>query len=316
MTSTQDCESTNSKFRCAVVFACDINYLPYTIFAIERMREVEPDATYDICIASTTLDGTEFPFEKKNIRFLKLDTKRIEKLRLHNHVTQDSYTRILLPELLQPDYDRILYLDSDTYLNEPGLQYLLDIDMQDHVIAAAPDQLQWRQSFTKKLAPYLSGLGVQKSDYFNAGVMLVDTYKFKKRGLEKTILDYSRKNPDKVLIADQSATNAAMKGEWLHLPLRWNWQIDNFEPFNYMRPNIKIVHFNNTKPWNSKIPPWQIPYAKLLFAFMNERFPEYNFKMPEALPAHNKIGKKLEILWRRQRYVRRLNKIEKLALSI
>ena len=48
------------------------------------------------------------------------------------------YARLLLDELLPPEIDRVLYLDSDLYVRAP-VERLLEMDLEGKSLAAAPE---------------------------------------------------------------------------------------------------------------------------------------------------------------------------------
>jgi lipopolysaccharide biosynthesis glycosyltransferase len=87
-------------------------------------------------------------------------------LSLGIHFTAESYYRLLLPELL-PGLNKIIYLDGDTII-EKDISSLWDLDLEDKLVGAVPDQQDI-------IALNKSMLAMQENDlYFNAGVMVLN----------------------------------------------------------------------------------------------------------------------------------------------
>jgi lipopolysaccharide biosynthesis glycosyltransferase len=89
------------------------------------------------------------------------------------------------------------------------------------------------------------------SNYFNAGVLLIDLCRWRIERIAEITLDYLHRYPHSPF-SDQDAINAACDGRWQALDPRWNYQghrtvrISNLTGTE--RPGI--VHFiTSAKPW-------------------------------------------------------------------
>ncbi|MCM8809506.1 MAG: 50S ribosomal protein L11 methyltransferase [Candidatus Omnitrophica bacterium] len=158
------------------------------------------------------------------------------------------YYRIMLPEYLPQKIDKILYLDSDIIVRK-SLTSLWNINIEKYALAAVQDLGDVGNYFLRLNIP-------QNKKYFNSGVLLINLTKWRKENLHIKVLDWIKKNTDKLLYPDQDALNATLFNDWLELPLSYNV----YEPL-FLNPNYKIryaeivedpyiVHFTGKiKPW-------------------------------------------------------------------
>lgn len=190
--------------------------------------------------------------------FYTSDSVRFGNLPDNTHITRSTYSRLLLPELLPAQLDKVLYLDVD--IITPGsLEPLWEMELDGDVPAAmAVDRL----SFDKVL---LSASVVPESRYYyNAGVMLInlDCWRREKLGEQcvRAIEEFRYK------WMDQDAVNVIFGERVSALHLRYNMQnslrtrpmgeheAKEFEP--QVREAIEspvIIHYSESfKPWHQE----------------------------------------------------------------
>ena len=137
-----------------------------------------------------------------------------------------SLYRILLPEVF-PNLKRILYLDTDLLIrNDVAILHNTQFKRNDWLIAA-------RKNSTKKLVD-ITCKYMQRCDYYNSGVLLMNLDEWRKRDIQRKVLDEVSTNKYKT--PDQSAINIVCEGYIETIPHSWN---DYYIP--YTNPNI--VHF-------------------------------------------------------------------------
>lgn len=132
-----------------------------------------------------------------------------------------AWSRIFLPSLISPEWERVLYCDIDVlFCDDLGALYATDL--QGKSMAGTLDELPLQDGV---LHPRLAVLGVpnEATGYFNSGVLLMDARAFRERHLLDRLLDYIPRYEGAFSFPDQDALNGALWDELLPLHHRWNW---------------------------------------------------------------------------------------------
>ena len=129
--------------------------------------------------------------------------------------TSPTYYRISLAEIIPRRVPYALYLDSDTIVEEDVFELLQHANQKQFAVWAVED-------ISASRAHQL--LGIKKSKYFNAGVMLINLDYWRKNNVGEQIRDYKLQNPEKILGNDGGAINAILCDSWGRLPPKWNQQ--------------------------------------------------------------------------------------------
>lgn len=163
---------------------------------------------------------------------------KISQLKVSAHVSNATYYRLIMAEILPKHIDKILYLDSDVVVISP-LEELYNIDLENYFIAAS--------GFSGTLV---------KSKGFNSGVMVVNLEKWRNEQISTKVIDFATQNRDKLPYHDQSALNRVIKQNYLIIDRKWNFQVD-LSPRKIQKPddnialkNARIIHYiGSSKPW-------------------------------------------------------------------
>jgi lipopolysaccharide biosynthesis glycosyltransferase len=171
------------------------------------------------------------------------------------------YLRLLIPYWFD-NYKKIIYLDSDL-ITLTDIAELYDIDILDFCLGAVIDQYNeshLRQRYytylSQKASPVFMLL-TNWSRYFNAGVLLFNTQKFKDKihfqDLFRFTIYYSNRYINHW--NDQDVLNLLIKNDYYLLPSEWNYQLLKIFKNRSYQPsesNTKIIHFiGDIKPWES-----------------------------------------------------------------
>ena len=164
--------------------------------------------------------------------------EKINKLKIYDHVSNATYYRLIMAEILPKHIDKILYLDSDVVVISP-LEELYNIDLENYFIAAS--------GFSGTLV---------KSKGFNSGVMVVNLEKWRNEQISTKVIDFATQNRNKLPYHDQSALNRVIKQNYLIIDRKWNFQVD-LSPRKIQKPddnialkNARIIHYiGSSKPW-------------------------------------------------------------------
>ncbi|QIR37807.1 glycosyltransferase family 8 protein [Tolypothrix sp. PCC 7910] len=196
-----------------------------------------------------------------HIKWLQPSDILLEKMKLSGHISLAAYYRILIPELLSSEFQKVIYLDCDLVLNQ-NLEQLWQNDIEDKYLLAVQEIK----------TPYVSAallnydkLGIPPDwKYFNSGVLLINLEKWRKDNISTKIIQYVEQNKEYIRFHDQDGLNAVLAGQWGELDPRWNqtpfiyeyssWENSPFNEstFNNVLNNPWIIHFASSfKPWNA-----------------------------------------------------------------
>lgn|SRR5690606_30730473 len=151
------------------------------------------------------------------------------------------YFRIFAPHLIDTDVKKLIYLDVDT-LVRTDISNLWNINLDPYVIGAVQDI---GKTVTSRWGgiPNYQELGLTSdTKYFNSGVLLIDTEKWRRQQISNLIIEALIKHHEHVVLPDQYGLNVVFANNWLELPPEWNWSAaaDHENPY--------LIHFLHIKP--------------------------------------------------------------------
>ncbi|KQQ43702.1 glycosyltransferase family 8 protein [Nocardioides sp. Leaf307] len=178
-----------------------------------------------------------------------------------NHVPVAALARLSIEPEIPAQYRRLIYLDGDLQIRGP-IRPLVERVVPEGKVAAGRGSSWLDPSGQHGLEPagYLETLGVAKADYFNSGVMAFgrDTW----ADMAPRALDLFFRNSSAYIRHDQSALNAAFRGQVEHFHPAYNFH--TFYATAYAQTFVKprIIHFTGrAKPWHTWAPPWGARFA-------------------------------------------------------
>ncbi len=233
----------------ALILACDESYLPFTLHLAWQVACRCPTRQFDILIASERplhLPDWAIALRIGNLALghpAWIDDMPMQRL------GRASYLRLEVPGRLAGIYRRLLYLDSDIYLESGDLDRLMRIPMGPHAIAAVRD-INWIVDPAYHAQEFLAqGLGALP--YFNAGMLVIDTAAFVRDDLLARGCRLALGNPAIMRVQDQSLLNAVVAGRFAELSPVWNWMNNIGMPFATLNLPIRFRHFvGQHKPWH------------------------------------------------------------------
>jgi len=168
------------------------------------------------------------------------------------HVSRATSARLLLQDYVPGDTSLVLWLDCDLLVLD-DITTLFEPPTAGHILRAVRDPLvqtmgsrfgvrQWREV----------GLGPDTA-YFNAGVMLIDMFRWRAADVAGRAKHYLRHYRRQVFFHEQEALNAVVGNRWERLGDRWNYSAN---PMHAKAQDLvggapAIIHFTGrTKPWN------------------------------------------------------------------
>jgi lipopolysaccharide biosynthesis glycosyltransferase len=213
----------------------------FQIFVCSERRDRE---------AEEKLSATVSRFGNASIAFLEFNLSKHGHLRVDRYLSIAAYMRLFVAEFLDPQVEKILYLDSDLVVSG-DIGELWQTDLHGAFLAAVPE-------------PYLvtSHWGFGPADtYFNSGVLLIDVAQWRSENLLPAFLKFAEEHAADLNCHDQDVLNHVCRGKVEFLDYRWNFQsrfaffpaeLFGMSPktFREVRRMPKIVHFTTKyKPW-------------------------------------------------------------------
>ncbi len=270
----------------AVVFACDGNYARFAYFAAAQIARLNPNRAFDICLCAPGEDlAPAAGLDDLGLRLCRVDTGGIlSGLSLDARRTEATYLRLALPAAFTGTYRRLLYLDSDVFVQGGDFAALLDVDLGEHAVAAVRDNDQWRTPGRRPREFRL--LGMPSAPYCNCGVLLIDVEAFVAQRVLERCLDTGKAHPEALILNDQSLLNITLNGDWAEISPRWNWQYTWASRLFEAMEDANVVHFiGRRKPWNQDVGEFPLRFRRAYRAFMAAHFPETPVG-PDGTPPH------------------------------
>lgn len=238
-----------------IFFAVDDGYCPFLAVAIQSLIDnSSAENTYLIKILHTDISDenkkkiAKYERENVDIEFVDLNyyiQKVKDKLYTRDYYSKTTYFRLFLPNLY-PQYDKVLYLDSDIVILD-DIAKLYNTDMGDNLVAAAPDDvIQFNEVFQVYVEKVVGVADYRR--YFNAGILLMNLDEMRKFKFQEKFLH----SLDRITFAvaqDQDYLNRLCKGRVKLIDRIWN-RMPIADP-KIKTENVKLVHYNLAfKPWH------------------------------------------------------------------
>lgn len=181
----------------------------------------------------------------------KYDTSKLV-IRPGDRISLDTYSRFFIPELLDKDIKKCLYLDSDIICTGK-IKNLFDTDLTNYALGMVYD-VNYSDIRNFNRLEY-----DKKYGYFNAGVGLFNLDYWRKKQLTTKLFDFVKDYPERCWCHDQDAINYICHSKILALPVSYNIQ----KHFWW------IFYWKNQKNYTKNIPAWDF-IAKDKFAEIEE----------------------------------------------
>ena len=238
-----------------IFFAVDDGYSPFLAVAIQSLIDnASAEYTYLIKILNTDISEEnkrkigKYERENVDIEFVDLNyyiQKVKDKLYTRDYYSKTTYFRLFLPNLY-PQYDKVLYLDSDIVILD-DIAKLYNTDMGDNLVAAAPDDVIQTMPVFQDYVEKVVGVADFRR-YFNAGILLMNLHELRRFKFQEKFVYLL----DKIKFAvaqDQDYLNRLCKGRVKLLDRTWD-RMPIPDP-KIKTEDVKLVHYNLAfKPWH------------------------------------------------------------------
>jgi lipopolysaccharide biosynthesis glycosyltransferase len=259
-----------------IVLAADRFYaLPLAVTLASIAANKKPGSIFKIHILDGGLDATDkqklesFCSDEITVDFLEVDNEKFAAFPVKRYLKMTTYYRLIAAEML--NYAKIIYLDCDIIVN-CNLADLYKIDLRDQVIAAVRErsEVYIKKYFFRPI-----------SRYFNAGVLLIDTVKWREQNILKRAGDFIKDNIAKIKYDDQDVLNHLLENGWREIDGTFNFQL-NMHQAGDNGKSINILHFvGRRKPWHylyrNQYKQYFLRYLRLS-PYADYRYPDKNLK--------------------------------------
>ena len=237
-----------------IFFACDEGFVKYTMVSMKSIMEnADRSRKYHIYILhmgiteATQAKVLAMADEEFAIDFVDVtdEMKSIaDKLPIRDYYSNTTYFRLFIPDMF-PQYRKALYIDSDTIV-VGNIAELYDHKLGKLYAGVCPDRVVAQ---TDILGDYVEKvLGVKRTRYFNAGVMLMNCSQFRENHLLDEFLEMLHVYLF-VVAQDQDYLNLICKNQVLYMEPKWNAQV--FGELACPEEEVGLFHFNMAaKPWH------------------------------------------------------------------
>ena len=239
-----------------IFYACDDNFVKYTIVSISSLiKNADKDRNYVIYILNTAISDEmkeeTLKLEETNFKIKFVDVKeQLKKIQtdlpLRDYYSKTTYFRLFIAEMF-PEYDKAIYLDSDTVI-VGDVSKLYDHELNNNYVGACNEQAMVQ---TEVYGNYVEKvLGISRFEYFNAGILLINCKLFREEKVLEKFINLLGVYTF-VVTQDQDYLNVICHNRVLWLDNGWNVEVYGNLPVE--ESDIKIIHYIMvSKPWHYK----------------------------------------------------------------
>lgn len=211
-----------------VVYATDENYVKLTAISLYSLLTHNPHT--DVIILANDISAESHASmhgiaDKFTAKLKVIDTSTrlndIKSAGANGYVSFSAYSRLFIPELLDSDVERAIYIDGDTLITG-ALYPLQEMDLNGKPFAIGYDCLCNKY---KKL------IGIDAhAPYYNSGVLLIDLKEWQRRRCTKRIFEYMKNVRHDLMFGDQDYFSLVLADDAAILPPQYNF-LTHFQMF-------------------------------------------------------------------------------------
>ena len=205
-----------------IVFTCDDSYFKYTSVVIASLlTNQNKDCRYEINIISEYISQENqklaeqqiSKFPNFSLKFITLENFDADKFYLNSYMSVSTYYRFYIPQLF-PQYERILYLDSDLIV-DADISELASIDFEERLAICSPspfviDKIKEEKDKVFNETYFRNYLQIPDPlKYFNAGVMLYNVKKMNEINITEKLFG-ALETIKEPLLQDQDILNSVL----------------------------------------------------------------------------------------------------------
>ena len=236
-----------------VVFSTDHHFVMPTGIAVQSLLECSNDVDVEIFIlqSDSVTDDDRRILQKicdsfaARLTFLSMGNQFVDGYEIRG-ITNACYYRLLIPWLI-PQYGKVIYCDGDVVFCD-SVKKLYEIELGDYFCAAICPNNHDKHLYKD----HARTLGLRPDEYFQSGVLLINSEAQRKAGLRDLYLEETKK---KYIFQDQDIINIVCRNRILELPIRFNITQGLYRTVIHHETPV-IIHYSGLKPWNMYVYGW------------------------------------------------------------
>lgn len=241
-----------------IFYSISDDFTKYAAVSLNSLvKHTSPDTDYTVYFLSQDLseqhkkDLSDLGNENVHVKFFHIDDELVKPIqnRKENFLRADFFTmsifyRLFIPELFT-QYDKAIYIDSDTIVND-DIAKLYNVELGDNLFGACTDS---SIQFVPKMIKYIKDvLALNPKKYINSGMLVMNAKAFRDKHFIDRFMELLEKYHFDCIAPDQDYLNEMGEGSILHLDPRWDaMPNENTEPIK----DPSLIHYNLFfKPWH------------------------------------------------------------------
>ena len=237
-----------------IFYACDDNFVKYTVVSLtSMMANASRDYEYRVYVLNTNISermqDVLHGMEDENFSAQFVDVTEYlqsisDKLPIRDYYSKTTYFRLFIAEMF-PEYDKAIYIDSDTVVEGDISQFYME-DIGDSYVGGIQDQAFSQDELFGQYAEKVLGIG---HDYcFNAGIILINCAQFRKQQVLNQFVELLHMY-NFVVTQDEDYLNIICQNKVHWMPFAWNAQL--FGQLKCKEEEVRIFHYiMASKPWH------------------------------------------------------------------
>lgn len=241
-----------------VFYSISDDFTPYAAVSLHSLvKHADPKRDYTVtflhqglsqdhekALAAYNRDNVHIKFYEMSDELLKPIQDRKENYLRGDFFAMSIFYRLFIPDLF-PEYDKVVYIDSDTVLND-DIAKLYDHDLGNNLLGACTDS---SIQFVEKMIRYIKEvLTLDPKEYINSGMLVMNAKAFREENFVDKFFSLLGRYHFDCIAPDQDYLNEICSGRIKYLDGRWDaMPNENTKALE----NPGLIHYNLFfKPWH------------------------------------------------------------------
>lgn len=241
-----------------VFYSISDDFTPYAAVSLHSLvKHADPKRDYTVTFLHQGLSRDHekalAAYNRANvhIKFYEMSDELLKPIqdRKENYLRGDFFAmsifyRLFIPDLF-PEYDKVVYIDSDTVLND-DIAKLYDHDLGNNLLGACTDS---SIQFVEKMLRYIKEvLTLDPKEYINSGMLVMNAKAFREENFVDKFFSLLGRYHFDCIAPDQDYLNEICSGRSKYLDGRWD-AMPNENTAALENPGL--IHYNLFfKPWH------------------------------------------------------------------